>query len=771
MNTDKKSTLINFVIDTAIGILYCWSISSVLSGFAYMDFSLGTTFLWSSLFVLAFRLLLTHWMVAVSGFTVIALAAVYGTVTHLEEIRQLATVLLQNLPFDDWMFFPILLLMVGVAALFTSISLHFSFRFPLMGIVGAILCCTVLFQGDVQDSQWYLFLFTILLLCLMHFLSRKQKKNPRAKWKTFLVAVPVSAAAVLLAFLVCLPFQASQGWMNADSILHLFDRFQLNYENTVRLGGSFDLDDTPVFYVETEYPQPLFSGVSDVYTGRSWEKSQNERASFQNGYNTMDAAFLLNLSTQPFTRGNIQMGRMEITYLQPSKQLFVPRLSTAFQVGDNPVYLNRMGEFSVGNTIRQDSTISVQYVYSYLPSQYGGRLTTAMEENAPELDWPNVLADYNGTLYQTFGSEQIQEYRDYIQEQYTQLPSSVTDRTRELARQITQDASTDSEKAEAIRRYLATNFSYTLHPNNPPGGQDFVDFFLFEEQQGYCESFATAMAVLSRCVNLPARYVYGYSMQGVTDGTIRQNNAHAWAEVYIDGYGWCPFESTPPYVYAQLPGTIDSFSVDVSNRQEMEQHLANLGLGEMDVTALEEEESSSQPQDTSSQSSSSESSEESSSSASSEPSFGTSSGSSMDWNLLGRLLILVGILALAALSLYLRARTRVRREMRETSLGANRWADASFRRIAAIGKELGCPIQQGETVIAYLGRLSQSFPAMEPQLERIGSLVSKAEYSQSPITEKEAAEVYRAYQAMDQLLRSRTNRFRYFWKKYLLQRF
>ena len=81
----------------------------------------------------------------------------------------------------------------------------------------------------------------------------------------------------------------------------------------------------------------------------------------------------------------------------------------------------------------------------------------------------------------------------------------------------------------------------------PPTGRDFVSWFLLDERQGYCTSFATAMAVMARMVGLPARYIEGYAAVPDSDSVARvtQQQAHAWTEIYFAGFGWLPFDPTP----------------------------------------------------------------------------------------------------------------------------------------------------------------------------------------------------------------------------------
>lgn len=107
-----------------------------------------------------------------------------------------------------------------------------------------------------------------------------------------------------------------------------------------------------------------------------------------------------------------------------------------------------------------------------------------------------------------------------------------------------------------IQAYLEETADYTLTPGSLPDGRDFVEYFLFENRQGYCTHFASAATLLFRLWDVPARYVEGYvvfpeNFQDNGDGTwtawVTDRNAHAWTEVYREGQTWCPVEATPPY--------------------------------------------------------------------------------------------------------------------------------------------------------------------------------------------------------------------------------
>ena len=110
---------------------------------------------------------------------------------------------------------------------------------------------------------------------------------------------------------------------------------------------------------------------------------------------------------------------------------------------------------------------------------------------------------------------------------------------------------------EQVCRYaLAQTTQYD--PDTPalPEGEDFLDYFLNESGRGYCMHYATFATLFFRSSGYPARYVSGYVTYVPASGQVdvRDEAAHAWTEVYINGYGWYPVDLTPGYEGDSLPG-------------------------------------------------------------------------------------------------------------------------------------------------------------------------------------------------------------------------
>ncbi|MBL8398895.1 MAG: DUF3488 domain-containing transglutaminase family protein [Candidatus Accumulibacter sp.] len=125
------------------------------------------------------------------------------------------------------------------------------------------------------------------------------------------------------------------------------------------------------------------------------------------------------------------------------------------------------------------------------------------------------------------------------------LPPTVNPRTRALAAEW-RSRSPGKIVEAALALFRQENFRYTLQP--PLLGGDGIDQFLFDTRQGFCEHYASAFVFLMRAAGVPSRVVAGYQGGEINpvDGylTVRQSDAHAWAEVWIEGQGWLRIDPT-----------------------------------------------------------------------------------------------------------------------------------------------------------------------------------------------------------------------------------
>ena len=126
------------------------------------------------------------------------------------------------------------------------------------------------------------------------------------------------------------------------------------------------------------------------------------------------------------------------------------------------------------------------------------------------------------------------------------LPKSGNPQTRARAQEWLAEAGSNEKLIEKLFGYYRQSFFYTLKP--PALGVDVVDDFLWGTRQGFCEHFASSFVFFMRAAGVPARVVVGYQGGDINSIdaslTVRQRDAHAWAEVWLEGRGWVMFDPT-----------------------------------------------------------------------------------------------------------------------------------------------------------------------------------------------------------------------------------
>lgn len=149
----------------------------------------------------------------------------------------------------------------------------------------------------------------------------------------------------------------------------------------------------------------------------------------------------------------------------------------------------------------------------------------------------------------------------------TRLPRDRNPRTQQLARELREAHADDMEYLQAVlSMFTREPFFYTLTP--PKLAADSVDEFLFDTKRGFCGHYASAFAALARAAGIPARVVTGYhggTLNPYGDYWIlRQSDAHAWTEMWIEGRGWVRMDPTA----AIAPGRVERGLTDAGGAEE-----------------------------------------------------------------------------------------------------------------------------------------------------------------------------------------------------------
>ncbi len=290
------------------------------------------------------------------------------------------------------------------------------------------------------------------------------------------------------------------------------------------LGGKPLIPDSPLMTVSVSGKTYLRGTALDMYNGRAWyDTLSNERYGFQSMRFVGLKAALFDEALPDGERGPSLSLSVQMLDTLPST-LFVPQRLRSLAPGEGMVpYFNTSSEVFITRDLRQGDSYSARFE-NYVA---GDAATDALASR---------LSGVHDPAYET------------IRGTYTKLPGHLKPGglIDQLAREVAGSIQDPYQQALALMRHLKSNYRYTLDVPNAPATLDFASHFLFDVKEGYCTYFATAMTVLARSLDLPARYVEGFlaDPKGAEAITLTARNAHAWTEIYIAGIGWVTFDAT-----------------------------------------------------------------------------------------------------------------------------------------------------------------------------------------------------------------------------------
>jgi len=279
----------------------------------------------------------------------------------------------------------------------------------------------------------------------------------------------------------------------------------VSFSDSIRLGQSPNLGDRVVMTVQAGSGHFWRAVAYDFYTGASWRTTENDKA---------DKITLPTADREKFD------ARFDI---------IVPHSNILFAANE-PQKVDVPYQFYTG----QDRTYSTS-LHALNRSQAAGTYT--------------VTSFVSVADKQTLRRAPV-TYPDYIKAKFLQLPSTLPQRVKDLAHKQLDNIPNPYDKAEALETYLRSPpFQYSPQVKATPPGRDPVDYFLFDLKQDFCEYFASAMVIMLREAGVPARLVEGFTT-GTYDAqsgeyVVKEQDAHAWVEVYFPQYGWVEFEPTP----------------------------------------------------------------------------------------------------------------------------------------------------------------------------------------------------------------------------------
>jgi transglutaminase-like putative cysteine protease len=308
---------------------------------------------------------------------------------------------------------------------------------------------------------------------------------------------------------------------------------------------------------------PLWGVPADAMSGRSGLSAQMQVGAIASLALDDSVAFRVRFEGEPPSQADLYFRGPVLSHFDGREwRPLLPRLLSRFpppRIGDPQLV-------GYGTPLRYHVTLE--------PNNRPWLLTLDAATQAPEvrgmevamtaeLQWvasrPAVdLLRYSATSHVNF--RHGPQKRILVPEEYTQLPPGFNPRTLELAGTLMREnpAGDALSLVQAALRQLRTGgYVYTLEPG--VYGEHTADEFWFDRKQGFCEHIASAFVVLMRAMSIPARVVTGYQggSPNSIDGywVVRQSDAHAWTEVWLERRGWVRVDPTS----VVAPGRTGSF--------------------------------------------------------------------------------------------------------------------------------------------------------------------------------------------------------------------
>ncbi len=281
------------------------------------------------------------------------------------------------------------------------------------------------------------------------------------------------------------------------------------------------LSDTVVMKVKSQEPTPYRGVVFDEYNGKGWEISTGDDEGSLETLRSDGPRYDLFTArnTEPRQGASRQVAQIFYVEKDSSNVIFGAFRPETLYFPASGIKVDPYNSLRAPYEIPEGSTYSV---ISQVPNASPNELRMA------------------GT-----------NYPEPVKDKYLRLPASGQERTRELARELTKDATNPYDAVVALNEHLKNSYPYDLSIPPQRENMDAVEYFLFEEGRGYCEQFGSSLAVMARSLGIPARIATGYVSGEYNPFTglyeVKASDAHAWVEVYFPGHGWSTFDPTPGF--------------------------------------------------------------------------------------------------------------------------------------------------------------------------------------------------------------------------------
>ncbi len=465
-----------------------------------------------------------------------------------------------------WVFWEIILAIL--CFVISEFAEHYKRVRIVLAAGGVITLIVLLVRGDDIPKIAVGMIIFFVILTIMEILQRRSKKEGDPDPKKHIVALSPFLLVILLATMLIKAPADPYDWGFVKKIGQFFKSEYIKISETVfgqgwdsggavigfsdrgSFGGDLAVSPRTVMEVtawaESDRTMYLAGKRFDTFDGKEWQKENTEDVDEQllDSIETY-SAILANKGDAPVS-DYIQRSNISVVYkdmhtlcvFTPQKTL-PNRMLVQYRRPQGPDYL------FVDKKVADDKYDIAYYrinrdseVFLELVAKPQKVTEESFEEAKKELEVGDEVS------YEDYVS-----YHDSIRQKY--LPETeISPKMQAYMDELLEGADSDYEKLRRMEE-MFHSFHYTHTPGDLPESisseAEYLDYFIFEKQEGYCSYYATAFVLLARANGIPARYVQGYAvpMGKRRRSEVDSSTGHAWPEAYLEGIGWVRFEPTP----------------------------------------------------------------------------------------------------------------------------------------------------------------------------------------------------------------------------------
>jgi len=289
----------------------------------------------------------------------------------------------------------------------------------------------------------------------------------------------------------------------------------------------------------------------DTFEDLEWKKTY-EGSDTDSLTDCLETLYAARLYSGELYTDYIRHGQLDIHILNMyTTHLFTPHKYYNFMyMGDDIPYVSNGGDPLSEERMTYGDVYSAEYFRLNTDSpEFEGFLESGLADD--ENEWLRTQNSFYLKSIPYISFEELEMYRERMNEVYLS-DTDISPELKEYLDEFFEDCTTDAEKLKKLEK-LFNSMRYNIRvgalPDDVDTTPEFLDYLMFEKQEGYCVYYASAFVLISRYIGIPSRFVQGYRIGLHNRGSevITENSAHAWPECYIEGIGWIAYEPTPGF--------------------------------------------------------------------------------------------------------------------------------------------------------------------------------------------------------------------------------